>query len=198
MKRDEGGELRPPQWELEESSFDDLAVGLTDVTITRSRAIKLAGAALAGSALTLLWPAEADARRRRKKRRRRRRKAVVNNNPATVSPSGTDGGGTTTISITNPSDTRDLIVSGAQLLDSAGNLVSTGGLIDPLTGATLTDPVTIAPNDTADVGLTFAGPLVGADSLRLFDGSGNPITVLNPDGTVAGDVDVNLDLAAGV
>jgi hypothetical protein len=93
MKNDEGGEVRPPQGELGGSSFDgqsfdELAAGLADGTITRARAIKLAGAALVGSALTLFWPAGAEGqeegvepagrrerRRRRRRRERRRRRA---------------------------------------------------------------------------------------------------------------------------
>jgi hypothetical protein len=63
--------------EAEEASFEDLAVGMAEGTITRGRAIKLAGAALVGSALTLVWPAEAEARNRRRRRRRRRRKVIV-------------------------------------------------------------------------------------------------------------------------
>jgi hypothetical protein len=60
--------------EVEEASFDDLAVSMAEGSVTRGRAIKLAGAALLGSALTMFWPEEADARRNNKKRRRRRRR----------------------------------------------------------------------------------------------------------------------------
>jgi hypothetical protein len=81
-KKDEGAEVRPP-WEEPEASFDDLSRGLADGTISRSRAIKLAGAALVGSVLAVFSPlaSEADAdelveieghRRRRRKRRERR------------------------------------------------------------------------------------------------------------------------------
>jgi hypothetical protein len=76
VKRDEDGELRPPRWELEEGSYEDVAAMLADGTITRARAIKLAGAALlAGSGMLALFqsPAEAGRRRKKKKRRRRRR-----------------------------------------------------------------------------------------------------------------------------
>ncbi len=75
MNRDEGEELRPPQWELEESSFEELSAELTDGTITRARALKLAGAALlSASGLMMLFQSPAEAGRRRKKRRRRRRR----------------------------------------------------------------------------------------------------------------------------
>ncbi|MCA1688765.1 MAG: hypothetical protein LC714_09325 [Actinobacteria bacterium] len=104
MKRDEGGEIRPSREELNVSSFDDLSEGLTDVTITRSRAIKLAGAALAGSALTILWPGEADAanRKRRRRRRRRRRKAAVTSDPSTMTFGDTVVGDGFTIAPTFP------------------------------------------------------------------------------------------------
>jgi hypothetical protein len=65
MKREAGGEVRPSFGGLEVSSFDDLAVGLASEPITRGRAIKLAGAALAGSVLSVFFAPEADARRRR-------------------------------------------------------------------------------------------------------------------------------------
>ena len=69
MKRDDGGELRPPQWELEEGSYDDVATMLADGTITRARAIKLAGATLlAGTGLMMLFQSPAEAGRRRRRR----------------------------------------------------------------------------------------------------------------------------------
>ena len=74
MKKDEGREVRALQNELvERVSFDDLATELADRTITRSQAIKLAGAALVGFALTLFLPEAADARHRGRRHRRRRR-----------------------------------------------------------------------------------------------------------------------------
>jgi len=74
MKKDEGREVRALQNDLvERVSFDDLATELAHRTITRSQAIKLAGAALVGFALTLFLPEAADARHRRRHRRRRRR-----------------------------------------------------------------------------------------------------------------------------
>jgi hypothetical protein len=89
MKRDEDGLIRRSWEELETTSFEDPAVSLADVTVTRSRAIKLAGAALASSVFGLLLAGEADARRRKKKRRRkkRRRKPTITPNPVpTVTP----------------------------------------------------------------------------------------------------------------
>ena len=58
----------------EDHKLDGLATGMAEGTITRGRAIKLAGAALVGSALTLFSAQEADAvvsgaRRRRCRRR---------------------------------------------------------------------------------------------------------------------------------
>src|SRR5215207_7176273 len=72
MSREESGELRPLFGEPEGSSFDELARRLADATITRGRAIKLAGAVLAGSVLSVFFAPEADARRRRRRSRRAR------------------------------------------------------------------------------------------------------------------------------
>jgi hypothetical protein len=83
LKKNEDGEIRPSREELE-SGFSDLGA----VTITRSRAIKLAGAALAGGAFSLFWAPEADARpnkkKRRRRRRRRRRRAAIVATPSVV------------------------------------------------------------------------------------------------------------------
>ncbi len=68
-KRDEGSEMVRPS--LEADHLDGLARGVADGTISRGRAIKLAGAALVGSALTLFGASqEADAVTRRRCRRR--------------------------------------------------------------------------------------------------------------------------------
>jgi hypothetical protein len=163
-----------PSREEPEVSFSDLG----DVTLTRARAIKLAGAALAGSAFSLLWAGEADARKKkkRKKRRRRRRKAQVTPNPVPLIP-----GGDNVLTVTNPSD-RPLTISGVEVLDNQGNL-----LFDALAG-----DVTIAPNTTAPVTLTvdLNDPVVDADRLRLIDGRGNPITVVDENGVNVGGIDV--------
>jgi hypothetical protein len=143
MKRDEGGEIRPPQGDLEGIAFDDLSAGLTDVTITRSRAIKLAGAALAGSALTLLWPAEADARNRRRRRarrarrRRKRKRAVVaDTNVVNITVPGAVG--TEIVRVTNNGNTPvtidpQLVGDGFTLGDLSGldlTLDADGGFVD--------------------------------------------------------------------
>ncbi len=58
---------QPP---TEEHSFDELAAGLADGTLTRARALKLAGAAfLSGVFGILSLPKDADARRHRRRRR---------------------------------------------------------------------------------------------------------------------------------
>ncbi len=57
----------------EDHKLDGLAKGMADGTISRGRAIKLAGAALVGFALTLFLPEAADARHRGRRHRRRRR-----------------------------------------------------------------------------------------------------------------------------
>jgi hypothetical protein len=56
----------------EEHSLDKLAKGLAEDSLTRSRAIKLAGAAVLGEAFSFLaLPDEAEAKKKKKKRRRR-------------------------------------------------------------------------------------------------------------------------------
>jgi hypothetical protein len=71
-KRDEGGMVRPSP---EEGHLDGLAMGMADGSISRGRAIKLAGAALVGGALTLFGATqEADAAVTGRQRRRCRRK----------------------------------------------------------------------------------------------------------------------------
>ncbi len=73
-KRDEGGLVRPPWKEPGEHSLDGVARGMADGTLTRGRAIKLAGAALVGSALALFGAEDADAATLREQRRRCRRR----------------------------------------------------------------------------------------------------------------------------
>ena len=78
MNRDEDGAVRRSPEEHREPHLDDLATGMADGTITRGRAMKLAGAALVGSALSLFVTDDAEAarigvaRRRRLRRFRRR------------------------------------------------------------------------------------------------------------------------------
>ena len=73
MDRDEGGVVRRSPEEHRELHLDALATGMADGTITRGRAIKLAGAALVGSALSLFVAEDADAHNRRGDESRRRR-----------------------------------------------------------------------------------------------------------------------------
>ena len=75
MNRDEDGAVRRSPEEHRGPHLDDLATGMADGTITRGRAIKLAGAALVGSALSLFVAddaAEAHNRRRGDESKRRR------------------------------------------------------------------------------------------------------------------------------
>ena len=180
-KRDEGGELRLPE-EPVDSSFDDLTVGLTDVAITRSRAIKLAGAALAGSALTLLWPAEADARRRRKKKRRRRKKVTATPNPANFGsqedpvPVGTSL--PQTVSVTNHQDTEPVYVTLSPEALNGGFTFAPG----------FDASAPILPGTTVDVPLVFTPTTPGVHTGDLVisaapDASGNPLKVVDLTGT---------------
>jgi hypothetical protein len=178
MKRDEGGELRPPRWELEEGSVDEVSAVLADRAITRAQAIKLGGAALLAGTGMLLFQSPADARKRHKKhRRRRRRKAQV----APVDPLQQVTGTPLPISlsVTNPGSTP-LTISNVKLLGADG------AVVDP------TLPVTIAPGATATIPITVtydpSSPLVDAGELRLFE-NGTPVTVTN------GNTDGNVDLS---
>lgn len=76
-----------PQEQTGEYTFDELSRGLADGTLSRSRALKLAGAAiLAGAFGFLALPDEADAkkRRRKKKRKRKRRPRSASTTPTTL------------------------------------------------------------------------------------------------------------------
>ena len=190
MKRDEGGEFRLPQGELEDRSFGDLTVGLTDVTITRSRAIKLAGAALAGSALTILWPAEADARRRRRRNKRRRRKARVTTAPTSTNtlnslPPVAGSAIPIILAVTNPSDSKPLTISNIELLGADGTVLAPS--LSP-------DGVTIAPGTTANIPITVTydpdSPLVDAGQLKLYDGREPAVPVEVTNGNTDGNVDL--------
>jgi len=186
MKRDEGGQIRPSRKELEGGTFDDLATELADGTITRARAIKLAGAALFGGALTLLWPGEADARKRRRRRKnrrerrprrpRRRRARVTNPQPVTVTP------GNNTVNVKNPGS-RALTIEKVHVLDGDGDVIA---VKRPLGG-----PVTIKPGKTLPVTVNLdANDLLDADKLRLIDARGVPVTVIDDNGEVVGDIDI--------
>jgi hypothetical protein len=99
LKKNEDGEIRPSREELE-AGFSDLGA----VTITRSRAIKLAGAALAGGAFSLFWAPEADAlnkKKRRRRRRRRRRRAAIVATPSVVNITIPGAVGAVPVTVTN-------------------------------------------------------------------------------------------------
>ena len=184
MKRDEGGENRPSREELEGMSFDDLTAGLADGTITRAKAIKLAGAALLGGALTVLWADEADAlnrRRRRRKKRRRRRKAQVTPTQVPL-PTLLSSVTPFVFTVTNPSDDKPLTISGFQVLGGDG----TWGNIQDLPDVTIQvdDPNTpLVAENVGPVAITV-DPQVFADAegLRLVDASNTPITVVDENG----------------
>ena len=74
MKRDECGVVRRSPEEHREPHLDELATGIADGTITRGRAMKLAGAALLGSALGLFAADDAEAHNRRGDKESRRRR----------------------------------------------------------------------------------------------------------------------------
>jgi hypothetical protein len=162
MKRDEGGEIRPSREELEGMSFDDLSAWLVDGTITRSRAIKLAGAALLGGALTVLWPGEADAanrrrrRRRRIRRRRRKRQAAVVATPNQVNITVPGEPGLENVTVTN--NGPDTVVIEPQLVDAEGFTLD-------LSGLDLAD-LTLEAGESVDI------PVLVSDVNLLGDGEG--------------------------
>jgi hypothetical protein len=100
LKKNEDGEIRPSPEELE-AGYSDLGA----VTITRSRAIKLAGAALAGGAFSLFWAPEADAlnkkKRRRRRRARRRRQAAIVATPPVLNITIPGAVGALPVTVTN-------------------------------------------------------------------------------------------------
>jgi hypothetical protein len=189
--RDEGGELRPPQWELEDGSFDEPSPGLAEGTITRAQAIKLAGAALLGGALTVLWADEADARKRRRKKRRRRRKAQVTDPlPLPVPVPNVENPGIISITfpVLNLGD-KDLEIGDVKVVDGGND-----GLAD---AELLNGPVTIEAGQTepVTVNLTVTSPLIETGELRLIenDASGTPITVIDENGVTVGDIGLDFN-----
>ncbi len=70
----------------EEHSFDELATGLAEGTLTRARALKLVGAALLGGVLSGALPGVAEAKKGRKKKRRRRRSPLLLSPPPASPP----------------------------------------------------------------------------------------------------------------
>ena len=166
-KRDEDAIVRPPWEELETTSFEDPAVSLADVTVTRSRAIKLAGAALASSLFGLLVAGEADARRRKKKRRRkkrRRNRGAITPNP--VNFGQTPVGTPTTEDVTFSNNGTNPIYVSPDLGNPAFTLAPT---FDP--------SVPIAPGSSVTVPITFAPttPGVQSGSVTLVNASGTEV-----------------------
>ncbi len=172
MKRDEGEELRPPRWELEDSSLDGLSAALTEETITRARAIKLAGAALlAGTGLTMLFQSPADARKRRKRRRRKKKPVTTTPEQPRFDPAGE----TKSVSITNNQEGTSVF-----LLPDAGSNDFSISLPD--VQGPLTSPLEIKPGETATVDITFAPNAdVQPGSLTIVDADVNGQPLLGGD-----------------
>jgi hypothetical protein len=189
MKRDEGGEIRPSREDLEGSAFDDLAPGLADGTITRARAIKLAGAALLGGALTLLWPGEADARKRRRRRKKKKRRKAQVTNPVPVPVPNVVNPGVIgiTFPVLNLGD-KDLVIKDVKVVDGGDDGLADAELANgPITiEAGQTEPVT--------VNLTVTDPLIETGELRLIDAGGTPITVVDQNDKVVEDVTLDFNL----
>ena len=151
--------------------------GLAEGPITRSRAIELLGVTIAGGALVVILPAEADACKRRRRRRRRRRARVNQPTPVMWVP------GNNVISITNPSPPTT-----SDDLRGKGDRQRRLGRLHP---ALIGGPVTLRPDQTIPVTVNLdAADLVNANGLRLIDGRGIRITVVDENGVVVGDIDV--------
>jgi len=126
-----------------------------EATLTRGRAIKLAGAALFGGVLTVLWPAEADAKKKKKKkknkkkkRRRRRRNDVTSSDPSVTFGNTTVGGapgGPETVTITN--EGTEPVMLRPEISGGDAGAFS----ISPSVG-----DFTLQPGDTQDLALLFA------------------------------------------
>lgn len=167
MKRDEDAVVRPPWEELEMTSLEDPAVSLADVTVTRSRAIKLAGAALAAGAFGLIFVPEADARRRKKKRRRRRRRrnrGTITPNPVNFEPTPVGQPSTENVTFSN-NGTNPIYVS-PDLGNPAFTLAPTFDPSVPIApGASVTVPITFTPTT----------PGVQTGSVTLVDANGTTV-----------------------
>jgi hypothetical protein len=72
-KRSESEEVRPSSGEVEEHSFDYLARGLASSTISRGKALKLAGAALLGSAAVPFLAGTAQAKKHHHKKKKKKK-----------------------------------------------------------------------------------------------------------------------------
>ena len=127
--------------------------GLAEERITRARAIKLAGAAVAGGAFSIFWGADvAEARPNRRRRRRRRRRLRRRRRNVTTTNNTTDNSTvnfgdslvgtpvTETVEVTNNGDTPvtirpEIAGDGFSLVDSS--------------------EITLLPGETADVDVVF-------------------------------------------
>jgi hypothetical protein len=188
MKRDEGGELRLPEG-LENSSFDEVAAVLADGSITRARAIKLAGAALlAGSGMMALFQSPAEARRRKKRRRRKKVTATPEQPKFEAQPGASD---TKTVTITNHQDGTSVY-----LLPDTGSGNDFSFTVPGVTGP-ITEPIEILPGTSVPVEVTFApdataSPGVQQGSLTVVSADvngepllgGDPLKVVPLEGTV--------------
>jgi len=184
IKRDEGGELRPSRWELEESSVDELSVMLTEETITRARAIKLAGAALlAGTGMMTLFQSPAEARKRRRRRKKRRRKARVTPDPVPL-PNETNN---ITFSVENLTGGLLPPIAGAEVLSGPFEISLLGQ--EPILGqeslVRFEQPIAVfdVPGTTVDaevpLTITVLEDGVQSGELRLFDANGNTVDVVD-------------------
>jgi hypothetical protein len=144
------GLARRPGAGLEAASLGDGADGLSRTPITRAQALKLVGAAAAGTAITLIWPgeADADARSRRRRRRRRRKRRAVTSNPSTVNFGDTTVGAPVTrvVEITNDGNT-DLFLRPELVGDNFS--IADAGILDGFNleaGETIEIPVIFTPD----------------------------------------------------
>jgi hypothetical protein len=170
--------------ELEDSSFDDLTVGLTDVTITRSRAIKLAGAALIGGALTVLWADEADARKKKRRHRRRRatrvktnrRRVRFRNTPVGTLPSESP---VENVTITNP---------GTQPITIEPVFSSPDFTLAP--GFTFPSEIAAGKNVTVPIVFTPLQEGVQTGELTFVDTDGSPVVIVDAHGNTVDAIDL--------
>ena len=180
MKRDEGGELRSPRWELEEGSFEEVPAVLAEGTITRAQAIKLGGAAILAGTGMLLFQSPADARKRHKKRRHRRKKKVTST-PDQVDfdqqPVGTPST-PQTVPVTNNQDTDPVYVSLSPEALNGGFEFANG----------FNPSLPILPGTTVDVPIKFTPTTPGVQTGQLVisdtpDATGNTLKVVDLTGT---------------
>ncbi len=158
------GRVRLSLNEPEIGSLDD-AAGLADAPVTRARAIKLFGAAIAGGALVAFLPDEASARPNRRKKRRRKRQAAVTSNPSTVTF------GNTVVGTPSPAENVTITNDGTTPVTLTPTVVGDGFTIDPTFPGI--DGFTLAPGASLAVPVIFTpgveGPSTG--ELRIFEGA---------------------------